>query len=90
MEKLQRERSTELARTTTELTRTNYNNLMGANEFVVRPEDGKQLRAAVAEGDRFRHQGLIDWYRDHFVSNPDPSFGVGSHVSSINGEGEET
>ena len=36
----------------------------GQNDFVIRPEDGAELRSSVTEGDRFRHQALIDWWRD--------------------------
>lgn len=39
----------------------NYN--PGANEFVIRPEDGEQLRAAVKKSEDFRFQTLIDEWR---------------------------
>ena len=36
----------------------------GANDFKVNPEDGAKLRSSVTEGDHFRYQLIIDWYRD--------------------------
>ena len=35
----------------------------GAREFVPRPEDGEQLRAAVKKSEDFRFQTLIDEWR---------------------------
>ena len=35
-----------------------------AEEFKINPEDGAKLRSSVTEGDRFRYQLIIDWYRD--------------------------
>ena len=37
---------------------------IGSNEFTIVPEDGAQLRKTVTEGDRFRYQLIVDWYRD--------------------------
>ena len=37
---------------------------IGSNEFTIVPEDGAQLRSSVTEGDRFRYQLIVDWYRD--------------------------
>ena len=36
----------------------------GSNEFKINPEDGAKLRKTVSEGDRFRYQLIVDWYRD--------------------------
>ena len=35
----------------------------GARDFVIRPEDGAQLRAAVQKSEDFRFQTLIDEWR---------------------------
>ena len=35
-----------------------------AEEFKINPEDGAKLRSSVTEGDHFRYQLIIDWYRD--------------------------
>ena len=37
---------------------------IGSNEFTIVAEDGAQLRSSVTEGDRFRYQLIVDWYRD--------------------------
>ena len=39
-------------------------NKIGSNEFKIIPEDGASLRSSVTEGDRFRYQLIVDWYRD--------------------------
>ena len=39
-------------------------NKIGSNEFKINPEDGAKLRSSVTEGDHFRYQLIIDWYRD--------------------------
>ena len=39
-------------------------NKTGSNEFTIVPEDGAELRKTVTEGDRFRYQLIVDWYRD--------------------------
>ena len=39
-------------------------NKIGSNEFTIVPEDGAQLRKTITEGDRFRYQLIVDWYRD--------------------------
>ena len=36
----------------------------GANDFKINPEDGAKLRKTVTEGDHFRYQLIVDWYRD--------------------------
>mgnify|MGYP001403415467 CR=1 FL=1 len=36
---------------------------VGAHDFVVRPEDGAELRRITASGGRFVHQDLIDQWR---------------------------
>ena len=36
----------------------------GSNEFTIVPEDGAELRKTITEGDRFRYQLIVDWYRD--------------------------
>ena len=36
---------------------------LGGYDFVVRPEDGAELRRITAEGGRFVHQDLIDQWR---------------------------
>ena len=36
----------------------------GVNEFKIVPEDGAKLRKTVTEGDHFRYQLIVDWYRD--------------------------
>ena len=33
-------------------------------DFKIVPEDGAELRSSIAEGDHFRYQKVIDWYRD--------------------------
>ncbi len=33
-------------------------------DFQIVPEDGAELRKSIAEGDNFRYQRVIDWYRD--------------------------
>ena len=35
-----------------------------AEEFKIIPEDGAKLRKTVTEGDHFRYQLIVDWYRD--------------------------
>ncbi len=37
---------------------------VGGHEFVVQPKDGKELRDRVRSGDNFKHQHLIDWWRN--------------------------
>ena len=37
---------------------------VGAHDFVVRPEDGAELRRITASGGRFVHQDLIDQWRE--------------------------
>ena len=33
-------------------------------DYRINPEDGAELRKSIAEGDHFRYQKLVDWYRD--------------------------
>ncbi len=33
-------------------------------EYRINPEDGAELRKRIAEGDDFKYQKLVDWYRD--------------------------
>lgn len=56
-------------------------------QFIPRPEDGEQLRAAVSTGENFKYQKIIDLYRDGFAL-PEHG-GTGRLVRPINGEGEE-
>lgn len=37
---------------------------IGGNEFQINSTDGEQLRAAARRGDNFKHQDLIDWWRN--------------------------
>ena len=37
---------------------------IGSNDFKINPEDGAKLRKTVTEGDHFRYQLIVDWYRD--------------------------
>ena len=43
--------------------RLERNDNHGARDFVIRPEDGEQLRAAVKKSEDFRFQTLIDEWR---------------------------
>ena len=36
---------------------------IGGQVSEINPEDGKELRERVREGDNFKHQELIDWWR---------------------------
>ena len=39
-------------------------NKQASNEFKIVPEDGAELRSSVTEGDRFKYQLIVDWYRN--------------------------
>ena len=36
----------------------------GGQDSFINPEDSKELRSKVSKGDNFKHQALIDWWRD--------------------------
>ena len=62
----------------------------GARDSVIKPEEAEQLRAAVAVGESFKYQHIIDYYRSGFANPDAPNYESGSLVRSINGEGEES
>ena len=37
---------------------------VGAHEFQINSTDGEQLRAAARRPGKFKHQDLIDWWKD--------------------------
>ena len=47
-----------------QISETLSGNRPGANDFKINPEDGAELRKTVTEGDRFRYQSIVDWYRN--------------------------
>jgi hypothetical protein len=42
---------------------------IGGQESMINPKDGEELRRRVSQGDNFKHQELIDWWRN--MSNMD-------------------
>ena len=37
---------------------------LGGQDSFINPEDSKELRSRVSQGDRFKYQALVDWWRD--------------------------
>ena len=37
---------------------------LGGQDSFINPEDTKELRSKVSQGDKFKYQALIDWWRD--------------------------
>ncbi len=37
---------------------------IGGRESMINPKDGEELRRLVSKGDHFKHQELIDWWRN--------------------------
>jgi hypothetical protein len=37
---------------------------LGGQDSFIKPEDSKELRSRVSQGDRFKYQALVDWWRD--------------------------
>ena len=36
---------------------------LGGQDIIVNPKEAAELRKAVRQGENFKHQELIDWYR---------------------------
>ena len=37
---------------------------LGGQDSFINPEDSKELRSRISQGDRFKYQALVDWWRD--------------------------
>ena len=37
---------------------------IGGRESMINPKDGERLRQAIRKGENFKHQELIDWWRE--------------------------
>ena len=60
----------------------------GAEKIIPDPEDVQRLRDALDSDAKFKYQDLIDEWRKAFDDSK--SYEKGSHITPINGEGEES